>query len=104
MPEGQLNQVTADEQRDLIAYLGTPSQVALRGPRAPIDAKTGRVPDAVEGESMKIVGKTGGNAAGQAMGGFSKDRWSGNDHLWWTGAGPGAASGPGIAGRGRWHI
>lgn len=22
------------------------------------------------------------------MGGFTKDRWSGNDHLWWTGAKP----------------
>ena len=90
MPEGQLNQLTPDEQRDLIAYLGTPTQVALRGPKAPIDAKTGRVPGALEGEAMKIVGKTGGNAVSQGMGGFTKDRWSGNDHLWWTGAGPGA--------------
>jgi hypothetical protein len=24
------------------------------------------------------------------MGGFPKDRWSGVDHLWWTGAKPGA--------------
>jgi putative membrane-bound dehydrogenase-like protein len=90
MPEGQLNQLTPDEQRDLIAYLGSPSQVALRGPRAPIDGKTGRVAKAIEGETMKIIGKTGGNAASQAMGGFTKDRWSGVDHLWWTGAGPGA--------------
>lgn len=90
MPEGQLNQLTPDEQRDLIAYLGTPTQVALRGPRAPIDGKTGKVAGAIEGETMKIVGKTGGNAVSQPMGGFTKDRWSGNDHLWWTGAGPGA--------------
>ncbi len=88
MPEGQLNQLTPDEQRDLIAYLGTPNQVALRGPKAPIDAKTDKVPDALEGEAMKIVGKTGGTAAGQNMSGFTKDRWSGNDHLWWTGAKP----------------
>ena len=39
---------------------------------------------------MKIIGKTGGNAVSQPMGAFPKDRWSGNDHLWWTGAGPGA--------------
>lgn len=90
MPEGQLNQMTADEQRDLIAYLGHPAQVALRGPKAPIDGKSGRVADAIEGETMKVVGKTGGNAISQPMGGFTKDRWSGNDHLWWTGAGPGA--------------
>ena len=90
MPEGQLNQLTPDEQRDLIAYLGTPNQVAMRGPKAPIDAKSGKVPNALEGEAMKIVGKTDGNAVSQGMGGFTKDRWSGNDHLWWTGAGPGA--------------
>ena len=89
MPEGQLNQLTPDEQRDLIAYLGTPNQVALRGPKGPIDPKTGRVPDAIEGESMKIIGKTGGNAASQSMGGFPQDKWSGSDHLWWTGAKPG---------------
>ncbi|RLS44425.1 MAG: hypothetical protein DWH84_04575 [Planctomycetota bacterium] len=86
MPEGQLNQLTPDEQRDLIAYLGTPAQVSMRGPRSPIDVKTGKVPNAIEGEAMKIVGKTGGNAVSQGMGGFTKDRWSGNDHLWWTGA------------------
>ena len=90
MPEGQLNQLTPNEQRDLIAYLGTPNQVSLRGPKAPIDAKTGKVPNALEGEAMKIVGKTGGNAASQGMGGFPKDKWSGTDHLWWTGAAPGA--------------
>lgn len=90
MPEGQLNQLAPDEQRDLIAYLGSPIQVAMRGPKSPIDPQTGRVPDAIEGESMKIIGKTGGNATGQAMGGFPKDKWSGNDQLWWTGAKPGA--------------
>lgn len=90
MPEGQLNQLTPEEKRDLIAYLGTPNQVPLRGPKAPIDPKTGRVPNAIEGEAMKIVGKTAGNAASQPMGGFPKDKWSGNDHLWWTGAAPGA--------------
>lgn len=88
MPEGQLNQLTPDEQRDLIAYLGTPNQVAMRGPKAPIDPKTGRVPEAIEGESMKIIGKTRGNAVSQPMGGFPKDKWSGSDQLWWTGAAP----------------
>ncbi len=88
MPEGQLNQLTPDEQRDLIAYLGTPTQVALRGPKAPIDGKSGHVANAIEGETMKIVGKSSGNAISQPMGGFDKDRWSGNDQLWWTGGGP----------------
>jgi hypothetical protein len=61
----------------------------LSGPASPIDAKTGKVPGAIEGEAMKIVEKTGGTAASQNMGGFKADRWSGNDHLWWTGAKPG---------------
>ena len=90
MPEGQLNQLMPDEQRDLLAYLMTPNQVPLRGPKPPIDTGTGKVPNAVEGESMKVVGKTGGNTVVQPMGSFTKDRWSGSYQLWWTGAGPGA--------------
>lgn len=89
MPERQLETLTKDEVRDLIAYLGSPSQVVLSGPASPIDAKTGKVPGAIEGEAMKIVEKTGGTAASQNMSGFKADRWSGNDHLWWTGAKPG---------------
>ncbi len=90
MPEGLLDRLEADETRDLIAYLASPTQVALRGPRSPIDPATKRVPGAIEGESMKIVGKSAGDARSQRMDPFPKDRWSNNDHLWWTGAGPGA--------------
>lgn len=90
MPEGQLNQLTPDEQRDLLAYLMTPNQVPLRGPKPPIDSSTGKVPNAIEAESMKIVGKTAGDTVSQPMGSFTKDRWSGSYQLWWTGAGPGA--------------
>jgi putative heme-binding domain-containing protein len=90
MPEGQFDQLSKEELRDLIAYLASPSQVALPKIPAPIDLQTGRVPDAMEGETMKLVGKTQGNAASQPMGAFNADRWSGNDHLWWTGAEPGA--------------
>ncbi|MBI2481143.1 MAG: c-type cytochrome, partial [Planctomycetia bacterium] len=89
MPERLLDSLKAEEVRDLIAYLGNPTQVALRGPRSPIDPKTKRVSGALEGETLKIVGKTGGTATSQNMGGFPKDRWSGVDHLWWTGAKPG---------------
>ena len=89
MPERQLETLTKDEVRDLVAYLASPGQVVLSGPASPIDAKTGKVPGAIEGEAMKIVEKTGGTAASQNMGGFQADRWSGNDHLWWTGAKPG---------------
>ncbi len=90
MPEGQLNTLTPDEVRDLVAYLGSASQVALRGPKSPIDSKTGKVPEALEGESLKILKVSAGNAAGQKMGGFTKDKWSGDDHLWWTGGKRGA--------------
>lgn len=90
MPERQLDTFKPNEVRDLIAYLGSPTQVTLRGPQSPIDKKTGRVPQAIEAEGMKIVGKTAGSAKSQSMTNFSKDRWSGSDHLWWTGAKPGA--------------
>ncbi|MEZ6041977.1 MAG: FG-GAP-like repeat-containing protein [Planctomycetaceae bacterium] len=89
MPEGQLKTLTKEEARDLIAYLASPTQVTMSGPPSDIDPKTGRVSGAIEGESMKIIGKTGGTTRNQAMGNFKADRWSGNDHLWWTGAKPG---------------
>ena len=90
MPERQLDALTKDDVRDLIAYLGSPVQVAPAGPPSAIDDATGKVPGALEGESLAIVEKTGGRAASQGMGGFSKDRWSGNDQLWWTGGKPGS--------------
>ncbi len=90
MPDGLLQPLKPDEVRDLIAYLGSPTQVALEGPRAPIDGKSGRVPGAIEGESLKVLAKSAGSAGGQQMGVFRKDRWSAANHLWWTGAKPGA--------------
>jgi putative membrane-bound dehydrogenase-like protein len=89
MPERQLDSLSRDEIRDLVAYLASPAQVTLAGPPSAIDKTTGKVPDAIEGEAMKIVEKSAGNAVSQPMGSFSKDRWSGNDQLWWTGAKPG---------------
>jgi hypothetical protein len=89
MPERLLDALKPEEVRDLVAYLGSPTQVALRGPRAPIDPNTKRVPNALEGESLKVLKATGGAAASQKMTAFTKDAWSGADHLWWTGAKPG---------------
>ena len=97
MPERQLDPMTKEEVCDLIVYLGSANQVILAGPASPIDAKTGKVPGALEGEAMKIVEKSGGNAVSQNMGGFTADRWSGSDHLWWTGAKPGDKLGLGIS-------
>lgn len=90
MPEGQLDQLKPDEVRDLIAYLAVPTQVRPSGPQSVIDATTKRVKSAIEGEGMKVVGKSAGNVRSQTMGNFSKGQWSGNDQLFWTGAKPGA--------------
>lgn len=88
MPEGLLDRMEPNEVRDLLAYLASPTQVALRGAEPPIDATTGRIAGSLEGESLKIVEKSAGTAASQIMSSFAADRWSGNDQLWWTGAQP----------------
>jgi hypothetical protein len=46
-----------------------------------------RVKGAIEGEKLKVLGKTGGNLEEQDMTGFGGG-WSGDAHLWWTGAKP----------------
>ena len=89
MPEGQLKDLSTDDVRDLVAYLASPYQVPLPGAGPFFNPKTNRVTGAIEGESMKILSKTAGNAASQKMNPFPKDKWSGIDHLWWTGAKPG---------------
>ena len=61
---------------------------ALRGPKAPILAKTGRVAGALEGESLAHRASAG-EARSQAMAKFKGDRWSGDSQLWWTGGRPG---------------
>ncbi|MCA9199862.1 MAG: hypothetical protein KDA87_20120, partial [Planctomycetales bacterium] len=83
MPEGLLDTLTPEQIVDLVAYLQSPTQVSVGGPKAPINAATGKVDGALEAETLKIVGKSGGKASGQDMRAFAKDRWSGNDHLWW---------------------
>lgn len=50
--------------------------------------QTYKVKGAIEGERMKVLSKTGGNAAEQDLSGF-EGQWSGDAHLWWTGARPG---------------
>jgi hypothetical protein len=47
-----------------------------------------KVKDALEGEELKILAKTGGDPAPQDMSGFGTD-WSGESHLWWINAKPG---------------
>ena len=90
MPAGQLDQLTAAEARDLIAYLASPAQVALPKRVAPIDSQTGKAAGAIEAETMKVIGKTSGNVSAQAMGSFTADKWSDSRQLWWTGQKQGA--------------
>ncbi|MCH7558682.1 MAG: DUF2961 domain-containing protein [Planctomycetes bacterium] len=62
---------------------------------APVTERTGywgpikifRVKGAIEGEKMKILAKTGGNAARQDLSGFGVN-WSSEAHLWWIDAKP----------------
>ena len=54
-----------------------------------VDAATGKVPGAKEGESLKVVERTAGKTQMQDMWYFRAARWSGRQQLWWTGAKPG---------------
>jgi hypothetical protein len=69
-------------------YEGSPAK-SPRGERSPIDDKTGRVPGAVEAETLKVLRVSAGRTSAQKMGGFAKDRWSGAEQLFWTGGKPG---------------
>ncbi len=89
MPSGLIDPLSNDELRDLVGYLASPVQVALRGPAAVIDPETRMVADGYEGESMVVLENSAGNVSRQDMKGFRDDRWSGDDHLWWKGANPG---------------
>lgn len=91
MPAGQFTAFTPEQQRDLIAYLGSPSQVPLPGePGAEKFAVANRVPGALEGEGLTVV-RAAGKAGPQPMQGFTRGNWawSGDAQLWWTGAAPG---------------
>lgn len=90
MPEGQLTALKDSDVVDLIAYLQSPRQVPLPGALPVYDDKTRRVDGALEGEALKVLSKTGGNTQAQGMGNFKLGKWSGVNHLWWTGAKPGA--------------
>jgi hypothetical protein len=52
------------------------------------DLQTWRAKDALEGERLKVLSKTGGNPHEQDLSMF-EGRWSGDAHLWWTDAQPG---------------
>jgi putative membrane-bound dehydrogenase-like protein len=79
MPEGLLDALTKEQVINLVAYLQFPDGFPA--------AATGgwRLEGALEGETLKVISVTGGKTSGQKMTSFKASRWSGNDHLWWTG-------------------
>ncbi len=91
MPPSQLAAFTPEQQRDLIAYLASPSQVPLPGePGAEKFVIANRIPGALEGEGLMAT-PTGGKAGPQPMESFVRGNWnwSGGAQLWWTGGRPG---------------
>ncbi len=86
MPAGLLTPLTNDQVRDLLAYLMSPGQVPMPGEKG-ADGPP-RVPGAIEGETMKILAKSG-DANPQNMSEYKDFTWSGGEQLWWTGAKPG---------------
>ena len=68
MPEGLFDALKPEQVIDLVKYL----QSGAAGP-----AKAGTtIPGAIEGEGLKVLSKTGGNAKAQGMGAFGGE-WSG---------------------------
>jgi hypothetical protein len=62
--------------------------VPLRGGKSAFDA-AGRVPGAVEGETLAVLSASGGKTAAQKMAAFRSGKWSGGEQLLWSGAKPG---------------
>jgi serine/threonine protein kinase/WD40 repeat protein len=70
----------------------------VNGPRAKtperhlqhIDSRTGRVPDALEAEELRLLTVSAGKTSVQEMRTFVKDKWSGGKQLYWQGGNPGA--------------
>ncbi len=54
-----------------------------RGPASPIDPKTGKVPNALEGEELEVLKVTANKPTAQNMKGFKTDRWSNGKQLFW---------------------
>lgn len=69
-------------------YVAPPKKTA-NTKRSPVDARTGRVAGAIEGEQMQVVSSSGGKLVQQKMGGFSKDVWSAGQQLFWLRPKPG---------------
>ncbi|MEY4034180.1 MAG: hypothetical protein RL492_1374 [Verrucomicrobiota bacterium] len=86
MPEGLFDALQPQQVIELVAYLQSPDG---KTPLAPRVTGVWKIDGALEGEALKVLGVTGGRTSGQSMASFKASRWSGNDHLWWTGGKPG---------------
>ena len=74
---------------DLVKYLqsGNVEQTSKFVQPGKTNVEVRSTPGALEGETLKIITKTGGNTRIQGMGGFG-NRWSGGSQLWWVGGKP----------------
>ena len=79
MPEGLLEALSREQVINLVAYLQFPDGFPAGAPGV------WRLEGALEGESLKVLSVTGGKTVNQKMSGFKASRWSGDDHVWWTG-------------------
>jgi putative heme-binding domain-containing protein len=86
MPEGLFDALQPQQVIELVAYLQSPDGKA---PLAPRVTGVWKIDGALEGEALKVLAVTGGRTASQLMTSFKASRWSGNDHLFWTGGKPG---------------
>jgi putative heme-binding domain-containing protein len=84
MPEGLFDALPQDMLVQLVAYLQS-------GAGAGATEAAGRhaVAGAIEGEGL-MTEASAGQVRPQGMAKFKAGRWSGDSHLWWTGAKPGS--------------
>ncbi len=89
MPEGLFDALQPEMVVDLVKYLqSNVAATSVASGKGSAKAEATLVPGALEGESIKVLSKTGGNTRPQGMGGFGSE-WSGGSQLWWTGTKPG---------------
>ncbi len=80
MPEGLFDALQPAQVIDLVRYLQSGAGGTLKREQRTVEG-------ALEGETMKVLEITGGNARKQGMTGFGSE-WSGGAQLWWTGGKP----------------
>jgi WD40 repeat protein len=81
-------QGAADEPAELFARPTVVADASSSGAvRAPLVAPDPAPPEVtLEGELLRVVGRTGGSSFAQPMNIFSAASWSGNEHLFWRDA------------------